>query len=104
MVDRKQEISLMPEKTYTYVITGGGLAGGSAIQGIRELDKRGSILLISIKADGVGVMIEARHLRMMMRGVEKQNSMMMTSALLGVFRRNPATRQEFLSLVSRPTV
>jgi GTP cyclohydrolase IA len=49
-------------------------------------------------------MIEARHLCMMMRGVEKQNSMMMTSSLLGVFRSNPATRQEFLSLVARPTV
>jgi GTP cyclohydrolase IA len=58
----------------------------------------------SINADGVGVMIEARHLCMMMRGVEKQNSMMMTSSLLGVFRSNPATRQEFLSLVARPGV
>ncbi len=56
----------------------------------------------SIKADGVGVMIEARHLCMMMRGVEKQNSMMVTSSLLGVFRSNPATRHEFLSLVGRP--
>ena len=56
----------------------------------------------SINADGVGVMIEARHLCMMMRGVEKQNSMMVTSSLLGVFRTNPATRQEFLSLISRP--
>ncbi len=58
----------------------------------------------SIKADGVGVMIEARHLCMMMRGVEKQNSVLLTSSLLGVFRSNPSTRQEFLSLVSRPTV
>lgn len=58
----------------------------------------------SIKADGVGVMIEARHLCMMMRGVEKQNSMLITSSLLGVFRTNPATRQEFLSLVERPVV
>jgi GTP cyclohydrolase I len=56
----------------------------------------------SINADGVGVMIEARHLCMMMRGVEKQNSMLVTSSLLGVFRTNPATRQEFLSLLSRP--
>jgi GTP cyclohydrolase I len=39
---------------------------------------------------------------MMMRGVEKQNSMFVTSAVLGVFRTNPATRQEFLSLISRP--
>ena len=58
----------------------------------------------SIKADGVGVMIEARHLCMMMRGVEKQNSMMMTSSLLGVFRSNMATRQEFLALLAKPTV
>jgi GTP cyclohydrolase I len=56
----------------------------------------------SINADGVGVMIEARHLCMMMRGVAKQNSMLVTSSLLGVFRTNPATRQEFLSLISRP--
>ena len=58
----------------------------------------------SINADGVGVMIEARHLCMMMRGVEKQNSMFVTSSVLGVFRDNPATRQEFMSLItqSRP--
>jgi GTP cyclohydrolase IA len=55
-----------------------------------------------INADGVAVMIEARHLCMMMRGVEKQNSMFVTSAVLGVFRTNPATREEFFSLISRP--
>lgn len=53
----------------------------------------------SIKADGVGVMIAAQHLCMMMRGVEKQNSRLVTSSLLGVFRDNPATRHEFLTLV-----
>jgi GTP cyclohydrolase I len=47
---------------------------------------------------GVGVVIEARHLCMMMRGVEKQNSSTVTSAMLGGFKRQP-TRGEFLSLV-----
>lgn len=51
-------------------------------------------------ADGVGVIIEAKHMCMMMRGVEKQNSSMKTSAMLGTFRNNPSTRTEFLSLVS----
>jgi GTP cyclohydrolase I len=55
----------------------------------------------SINADGVGVMIEARHLCMMMRGVEKQNSQFVTSSVLGVFRDNPSTRNEFLSIVTR---
>jgi len=55
----------------------------------------------SINADGVGVMIEARHLCMMMRGVEKQNSLFVTSSVLGVFRTNPATREEFLSILNR---
>jgi len=51
-------------------------------------------------ADGVGVIIEARHMCMMMRGVEKQNSVMRTSAMLGAFKDNQATRTEFLSLIS----
>ena len=49
-------------------------------------------------AKGVGVIIEAKHMCMMMRGVEKQNSVMTTSVMLGRMRDNPATRQEFLSL------
>jgi GTP cyclohydrolase I len=48
---------------------------------------------------GVGVIVEARHLCMVMRGVEKQNSAAMTSAMLGVFRENKQTRDEFLSLI-----
>jgi len=50
-------------------------------------------------AKGVGVIIEARHLCMMMRGVEKQNSSMTTSVMLGTMRRLDATRREFLALV-----
>ena len=48
---------------------------------------------------GVGVVIEARHLCMMMRGVEKQNSVMKTSCLLGTFRKDDSTRKEFLTLI-----
>ncbi len=50
-------------------------------------------------AKGVGVVIQAQHLCMMMRGVEKQNSSMKTSCMLGSFRKDPATRAEFLSLI-----
>lgn len=49
-------------------------------------------------AAGVGVIVEARHMCMMMRGVEKQNSMMRTSALLGSIRKSHKTRHEFLTL------
>ncbi len=52
-------------------------------------------------ASGVGVVIEAKHMCMMMRGVEKQNSSMITSIMLGAFRSKPATRAEFLNLVNR---
>ena len=50
---------------------------------------------------GVGVVVEARHLCMIMRGVEKQHSSAVTSAMLGAFRDNQQTREEFLALVSR---
>jgi GTP cyclohydrolase I len=56
-------------------------------------------LMKKIEPLGVGVVIEAKHLCMIMRGVEKQNSVAVTSAMLGVFRDEIETRQEFLSLV-----
>jgi GTP cyclohydrolase IA len=52
-----------------------------------------------LSPQGVGVIVEARHLCMVMRGVEKQHSTATTSAMLGVFRDNKQTRDEFLSLV-----
>lgn len=56
----------------------------------------------AIAPQGVGVILEAQHLCMMMRGVEKQGSMTTTSAMLGAFKDQPQTRNEFLSLVRRP--
>lgn len=50
---------------------------------------------------GVGIVMEAQHLCMMMRGVEKQNSVMVTSAVLGRFREDPKTREEFMSIVTK---
>jgi GTP cyclohydrolase I len=57
------------------------------------------ILKDAINAEGVGVVMEAQHLCMMMRGVQKQNSVMVTSAMLGSFHDDPATRMEFLNLI-----
>ncbi len=56
----------------------------------------------AISPKGVAVILEAQHLCMMMRGVEKQSSLTTTSAMLGAFRNNPQTRNEFLSLIRRP--
>ena len=56
----------------------------------------------AIRPQGVGVILEAQHLCMMMRGVEKQHSHTVTSAMLGAFKAQGQTRTEFLSLVRRP--
>jgi len=56
-------------------------------------------LFEALEPDGVAVVIEARHLCMMMRGVEKQNSVATTSAMLGSFRDDERTRNEFLKLI-----
>ena len=57
-----------------------------------------------LKARGVGVVVEARHLCMMMRGVEKQNTVAVSSSMLGAFRSQPQTRLEFLKLIRRGSV
>lgn len=58
-------------------------------------------ILTATDAKGVGVIIEAKHLCMMMRGVRKQNSEMITSVMLGTFREDSRTRSEFLSLIRK---
>src|SRR5947207_8240467 len=67
----------------------------------RLTDQISQVIMDSVDAKGVGVMIEARHLCMMMRGVEKQNSEMVTSSVLGTFRESQATREEFLALIGQ---
>ena len=57
-----------------------------------------------IDAEGVDVVMECRHMCMMMRGVEKQNSSMTTSSMLGSFLRSAATRNEFLQLIDRKMI
>jgi len=58
-------------------------------------------IMDSVQAEGVGVVVEAQHLCMMMRGVEKQNSMMTTSSVLGSFHDSVSTRNEFMTLISK---
>lgn len=75
---------------------------GRRLQVQEKLTKQIAETLLKITgARGVGVIIEAKHLCMMMRGVEKQNSIMTTSVMLGGFREDTRTRSEFLSLVNR---
>lgn len=61
-------------------------------------------LKTKLNANGVGVVVEARHLCMMMRGVEKQNTVAVSSSMLGAFRSQPQTRLEFLKLIRRGSV
>lgn len=67
----------------------------------RLTEQIASAVMESIKPAGVGIVIEAKHLCMMMRGVEKQNSVMVTSSVLGNFRSNQTTREEFLSIIGK---
>ena len=91
----------------------GGVVGVSKIARLADLFARrlqiqerltnqiARTLMDVLKPEGVGVIIEARHLCMMMRGVEKQNSRMVSSAMLGSFHVSAATRNEFLHLARR---
>jgi GTP cyclohydrolase I len=65
----------------------------------RLTDQIAHVIMEKTGAQGVGVVIEAQHLCMMMRGVEKQNAKMITSAMHGTFRSQLATRTEFLRLI-----
>ncbi len=65
----------------------------------RMTEEIAAAVMAETGAEGVGVVIKAKHLCMMMRGVEKQNSEMTTSAVLGSFRADEKVRQEFLSLI-----
>ena len=65
----------------------------------RMTEEIANAIMSEANAEGVGVVIRAKHLCMMMRGVEKQNSEMTTSAVLGTFRSDEKVRQEFLSLI-----
>lgn len=66
----------------------------------RMTEEIANAVMTEANAEGVGVVIRAKHLCMMMRGVEKQNSEMTTSAVLGSFRTDEKVRQEFLSLIA----
>jgi len=65
----------------------------------RLTEQVATTVLEAVDAEGVGVVIESQHLCMMMRGVQKQNSKMITSSMLGSFRNCSTTRNEFLQLI-----
>jgi GTP cyclohydrolase I len=68
----------------------------------RLTDQIADAIMDALQPRGVGVVIEASHLCMMMRGVEKQSSRTVTSALRGIFRDDQRTRNEFLRLAHAP--
>ena len=106
----------MKFKNKVVLITGGasGIGRETAIQfvqqgakiGIFDLDQKKiesvqKQIMSYCDAEGVGVVIECKHLCMMMRGVEKQNSLMTTSSVLGSFHNDQPTRLEFMTLIGK---
>ena len=100
-------------KCHVAYIPNGRIVGLSKIPRIIEMYARrlqvqermtreiGDLLFQALNPKGVGVVTEARHLCMMMRGVEKQNSVATASCMLGVFKSDEKTRQEFLKLIGK---
>jgi len=98
-------------KAHVAYIPNGKIVGLSKIPRIVEVFSRrfqvqerftrqiAETLFEALNPEGVGVVVEARHMCMMMRGVEKQNSLATTSAMLGVFMEDQKTRGEFLHLI-----
>jgi GTP cyclohydrolase I len=72
------------------------------VLGLSKIPRLAETLREKVRPMGVAVVLEASHLCMSMRGVEKQNSVAVTSAMLGVFREDARTRMEFLELIRRP--
>jgi GTP cyclohydrolase I len=101
-------------KAHVAYIPGGRLLGLSKVPRVVEVfarrlqvqerltDQIADAIQDAIRPEGVGVVVEAYHLCMMMRGVEKQNSKTITSAVRGRFRSDLRTREEFLRLVAAP--
>ena len=74
------------------------------VESCANAPKEKTTLKKKLNAHGVAVVMEARHLCMMMRGVEKQNTVAVSSSMLGVFRTQQQTREEFLKLIRGSSV
>src|SRR5207245_9856120 len=100
----KAHVAYLPNRRVVGISKLAGLVGVFArrLQGPERMTSQlASTIAEQLEPLGVGVVLEAEHLCMRMRGVEKQNSVVMTSAMLGVFREHQTTREEFMTLIGR---